>query len=178
MEKAEGDHGVESNKSRFSAGGPPEYDPHPAAAIRRPWSATEMETSLDAGRFWKAEEAAGAQSTTDHDSWGDQNLMQQQQQDQQLDTTTTTELSLSPFSFRGTKSCSPPAAAAASCRMTKLTTLSLVPPGLTNETVESASADCDLSLQQQQSEMSDAIVDLQVPPKGITLDLTMSIGRP
>lgn len=178
MEKAEGDHGVESNKSRFSAGEPPEYDPHPAAAIRRPWSATKMETSLDAGRFWKAEEAAGAQSTTDHDSWGDQNLMQQQQQDQQLDTTTTTELSLSPFSFRGTKSCSPPAAAAASCRMTKVTTLSLVSPGLTNETVESASADCDLSLQQQQSEMSDAVVDLQVPPKGITLDLTMSIGRP
>jgi hypothetical protein len=135
-----------------------------------------METSLEAGRFWKAEEAAGAQSTTDHDSWGDQNLMQQQ--DQQLDTTTTTELSLSPFSSRGTKSCSPPAAAAASCRTTKVTTLSLVPPRLTNETVESASADCDLSLQQQQSEMSDAVVDLQVPPKGITLDLTMSIGRP
>ncbi|CAK9862726.1 unnamed protein product [Sphagnum jensenii] len=50
-------------------------------------------------RFWKAEEAAGAQSTTDHDSCGVQNLMQQQ--DQQLDTTTTTELSLSPFSSRG-----------------------------------------------------------------------------
>jgi hypothetical protein len=137
-----------------------------------------METSLEAGRFWKAKEAAGAHSTTDRDSWGDQNLMQQQQQDQQLDTTATTELSLSPFSSRGTKSCSPPAAAAASCRMTKVTTLSLVPPGLTNETVESDSADCDLSLQQQQSEMSDAVVDLQVPPKGITLDLTMSIGRP
>ncbi|CAK9201072.1 unnamed protein product [Sphagnum troendelagicum] len=176
LEKAEGDHGVESNKSRFLAGGPPEYDPHPAAAIRRPWAATKMETLFEARRFWKAEEAAGAQSTTDHDPCGDQNLMQQQ--DQQLDTTTTTELSLSPFSSRGTKSCSPPAAAAASCRMTKVTTLSLVPPGLTNETVESASADCDLSLQQQQSEMSDAVVNLQVPPKGITLDLTMSIGRP
>ncbi|CAM6078069.1 unnamed protein product, partial [Sphagnum tenellum] len=95
---SEGDHGVESNKSRFLAGGPPEYDPHPAAAIRRPWAATKMETLFEARRFWKAEEAAGAQSTTDHDPCGDQNLMQQQ--DQQLDTTTTTELSLSPFSSR------------------------------------------------------------------------------
>ncbi len=72
---------------------------------------------------------------------------------QQLDSTTS--LSLSPYSSR-TKSYSPPS---------WITRSFSLPPG-TNEEI----SDC-LSLQQSESAAA-----VQVPPKGITLDLTMSIG--
>ncbi len=72
---------------------------------------------------------------------------------QQLDSTTS--LSLSPYSSR-TKSYSPPS---------WITRSFSLPPG-TNEEI----SDC-LSLQQRESAAA-----VQVPPKGITLDLTMSIG--
>ncbi|CAK9203248.1 unnamed protein product [Sphagnum jensenii] len=75
----------------------------------------------------------------------------------------TTSLSLSPYSSR-TKSYSPPAAASWITRSLSL------PPGITSN----EDSDC-LSLQHISRE-SGAVQ--QVPPKGITLDLTMSIGGP
>ncbi len=81
----------------------------------------------------------------------------------QLDSTTTgCSLSLSPYSSSRTKSYSPPYS-----WMTR-SSLSFIPPGMNDDISDG------LSLQQQQQQSESTILD--IPPKGITLDLTMSIG--
>ncbi|CAM6030107.1 unnamed protein product, partial [Sphagnum balticum] len=117
--------------------------------------------SLESGRFWR-QAAAGSlqqQQSTDPQVIDCNQLQLLADNQPELDCNTTS-LSLSPYSSR-TMSYSPPAAASWITRSLSL------PPGITSN----EDSDC-LSLQHISRE-SGAVQ--QVPPKGITLDLTMSI---
>ncbi|CAN5973367.1 unnamed protein product [Sphagnum jensenii] len=134
----------------------------PCALLQQPTS--KISSTLEPeGRFLKQAGARGQSCTDDDDEQrgGDMNLQLQ------LDRTTTCcSLSLSPYSSSRTKSYSPPYS-----WLTR-SSLSFIPPGINDDISDG------LSLQQQQQQQQSESTILDIPPKGITLDLTMSIGGP
>ncbi len=134
----------------------------PCALLPQPTS--KISSTLEpGGRFLKQSGARGQSCTDDDDEQrgGDMNLQLQ------LDSTTTCcSLSLSPYSSSRTKSYSPPYS-----WMTR-SSLSFIPPGMNDDMSDG------LSLQQQQHQQQSESTIRDIPPKGITLDLTMSIGGP
>ncbi|CAK9203225.1 unnamed protein product [Sphagnum troendelagicum] len=151
-------------KSRFSGADQLSAREQPLKPACRALQQPIPKMSLESGRFWR-QAAAGSlqQQQSTEPQVIDCNQLQLLADNQPELDCNTTSLSLSPYSSR-TKSYSPPAAASWITRSLSL------PPGITSN----EDSDC-LSLQHISRE-SGAVQ--QVPPKGITLDLTMSIGGP